>query len=251
MKTFLIISAFIFLSIDLHSNPPDSCLRMILNNDYDNYTQTGACNPDSVRVDSCSGSTTYKKLFAKKYFYLNFKVNNYPFDYQLKPDSIKRVSDISDSKPELKAKFQQLENQFGTIYIQGRLYEAVDSEFWKNPGCRMFFDNYQNIEEILNVFTSNIDSLRVILYRNRALIPLDVEEIGENENNIQIYPNLVENILNLKSLPSSSMDRISIFNLIGLKIYESEYKEQIDVSNLHPGMYFIKIGNKVEKFVKI
>ena len=26
---------------------------------------------------------------------------------------------------------------------------------------------------------------------------------------------------------------------------------QIDVSNLSPGMYFIKIGNKVEKFVKI
>jgi hypothetical protein len=26
---------------------------------------------------------------------------------------------------------------------------------------------------------------------------------------------------------------------------------QVDVSNLSPGLYFLKIGNKVEKFVKI
>jgi hypothetical protein len=250
MKTTFLIFVLLLLSLGLNANPPDSCLKMIWDNDYDNLTQTGGVNPDSVRIDSCLNSPTFEKLFAKRYFYLNFKVNNFPFDYQLKPDSIKRVSDISSSKPELKAQFQQLESQFGTIYFQGRIYFDIDSEFWLNPGCRMYFDNYQNIDEVIDIFTSTIDSLSDIHYVNRALPITSVEEIGENENNIQIYPNPVKNILDLKLFQISSMDIISIYSLYGLKVKESEYKEQINISDLQPGIYFLKFGNKIFKFIK-
>ena len=36
-----------------------------------------------------------------------------------------------------------------------------------------------------------------------------------------------------------------------LTIFLSGYKEQIVVSGLAPGMYFVRIGDKVGKFVKI
>ena len=253
MKMILTILALLIFSISLNATPPDSCLKMFCPNDTIQAEPpfTGRnSNPDSVKVDSCIGSPTYGKLFANRYFYLNFKVNNFPFDYQLKPDTIKKVSDVSTSKPELKAQFQQLESQYGTIFFQGRPEEEVDSEFWKNPGLRISFSNYQDIEVILDVFTSNIDSLNEIMYLNQAVIYVSVDENVEISNDIQLYPNPVKDILDLISLTSSSMDRISIYNLNGLKVLESNYTEQINVSELQPGIYFIRCGNKTYKFIK-
>jgi hypothetical protein len=168
----------------------------------------------------------------------------------MKPDSIKRVSDISSSKPELKAQFQQLESQFGTIYLKGQPYEEIDSEFWLNPGCRIYFDNYQNIDDVIAIFTSTIDSLSDIHYVNRAIILVSVDELNRNIKNINIYPNPVKNTLDLSVLKLSFFEIIAIFNLNGLKVMESEYKEQINISDLQPGIYFLKFGNKIYKFIK-
>lgn len=68
--------------------------------------------------------------------------------------------------------------------------------------------------------------------------------------NYNIYPNPVLNILELKLMVDETPEFISIYNLYGQKVFESLYKEQIDVSNLTAGVYFLRIGNKNFKFVK-
>lgn len=44
---------------------------------------------------------------------------------------------------------------------------------------------------------------------------------------------------------------IQIYSIEGMKLIESEYKERIDVRRLAPGLYILKFGDKVYKFVKI
>lgn len=251
MKTFFLLFTMLFISINLHANPPDSCLKMIWSNDYDNLTQTGAYNPDSVRVDSCTGSPTFGKHFAKRYFYLQFHKNYYPFDNVLKPDTIKRVANISNSKPALKLLFQQLETQFGSIYFQGLPYESSDSINMLNPVIRIFFEQYQNIDVVINTMTVQIDSLKLIGYQDREINPVSVEELTDNQDGkVFIFPSPVKNILNLKFLTSDVTQIISIYSLQGQKVMESEYKEQINVSSLQPGIYFLKYKNKNYKFIK-
>ena len=44
--------------------------------------------------------------------------------------------------------------------------------------------------------------------------------------------------------------RIQIFSLIGLKVLDIDFKEEIDVSILAPGVYFVKVGDNIKKFIK-
>ena len=70
-----------------------------------------------------------------------------------------------------------------------------------------------------------------------------------------IYPNPATDFIEIK--PSEGSD-ILIYNIFGVCIINLNLTlsmngegVRFDISNLSPGMYFIKIGNRVEKFIKI
>ena len=54
--------------------------------------------------------------------------------------------------------------------------------------------------------------------------------------------------------PSEGSD-IQIFDMLGINVSLADGRikggRRIDISNFSPGMYFIKIGNRIEKFVKM
>lgn len=71
--------------------------------------------------------------------------------------------------------------------------------------------------------------------------------------NFDVYPNPVKDFLNLRYL--TNIKSISIINELGQNIKQiPESRKQINVSDLHAGIYFIKIetvyGARVQKFVK-
>ena len=71
---------------------------------------------------------------------------------------------------------------------------------------------------------------------------------GTKELKHRIYPNPVENKLNFSHNHKREVLDIQIYNTIGLLIYEDRIKTvendvTIDVKNLSPGMYMIKISN--------
>ena len=74
-----------------------------------------------------------------------------------------------------------------------------------------------------------------------------------------IYPNPVTDFINIKFTSSDNFpnsDRVQIFNTLGVEVASKSLTEQqeylkIDISHLPTGVYFIRIGNKVEKFVKM
>ncbi len=62
------------------------------------------------------------------------------------------------------------------------------------------------------------------------------------------YPNPVSDYLHIKT---DTYAKIEIFNSLGISVLETEWKESIDVSCLPCGMYYIRINNKLCKFMKI
>jgi photosystem II stability/assembly factor-like uncharacterized protein len=88
------------------------------------------------------------------------------------------------------------------------------------------------------------------------LIPTDVRD-EESEIGTILFPNPATDFITIQFKPSEGSD-IRIFDMLGERTFNptpalaaSREGVRIDVSFLAPGMYFIKIGNKVEKFVKI
>jgi len=78
-----------------------------------------------------------------------------------------------------------------------------------------------------------------------------VDIVGaKNISTLQVYPNPVNHELQIKNYESGD---IEIYNIVGQKIifnFQLSTFNSIDVSHLSSGMYFLKIDNRVVKFIK-
>ncbi|MGA2298333.1 MAG: T9SS type A sorting domain-containing protein [FCB group bacterium] len=68
--------------------------------------------------------------------------------------------------------------------------------------------------------------------------------------NLTVSPNPSSDFITLNYLNIGTTDKIQIFSIEGIKVLESNYTDNLDVSSLAPGFYFVKVGNQVSKFVK-
>jgi hypothetical protein len=112
-----------------------------------------------------------------------------------------------------------------------------------------------------SVYTFKSNRLRFIFQTNGIntysgwTLSYDTDVVGisdfEEENNrIIIYPNPVNNLLQIKNY-ELQMREIEIYDIVGQKL--SNYQlidDSIDISYLSAGLYFLKIGNKILKIVK-
>lgn len=64
-----------------------------------------------------------------------------------------------------------------------------------------------------------------------------------------IFPNPVNDYMLIRN--SIPYDKLEIYNILGIKVFESEYKNVLELSKLLPGTYFLKLGNHFVKFVKM
>ena len=249
MKTMLLLLIAVFL-FDIGTSyakdtPIDSCLKMIWANEGDMY------NPDSVRVDTCLGSTTFKHRFSKTGYFINFPRNFYPFDHILDSGEVKGVGDVDSAHLGLKNRFHALQDTFGLIFFKGLDYSATDSIEYLNPSIHVFFEKYQDVEFITGYLTNTVDSINVCGYSYKAKILLSTMPEATETQRIQIYPNPVKNVLLIKNQSTAkATDRMEIFSLEGKKIFECTYTETLDVSFLQSGVYILKINNSSIKFVK-
>ncbi|MDX9791810.1 MAG: T9SS type A sorting domain-containing protein [Candidatus Kapabacteria bacterium] len=93
------------------------------------------------------------------------------------------------------------------------------------------------------------------------LLLTSVEDESDNKNGIMIFPNPSNDFitiqLNNKGLqPFAAEDKVQIFNMLGIEVMSvgtelDQSQQRIDVSHLPAGVYFIRVGTRVEKFVKM
>ena len=64
--------------------------------------------------------------------------------------------------------------------------------------------------------------------------------VQENEEkNLRLYPNPVSSVLHLEG--DFENGQVCLYDIVGRKVYQSEYQHEISVSNLNDGLYFIQI----------
>ena len=98
-----------------------------------------------------------------------------------------------------------------------------------------------------------------------------VNDISVHKSGIVIYPNPANDFITIqlsyKGLkPFAATEKVQVFDVLGIEVGQSSLIDfashnnsqsgmidllRIDVSHLSSGVYFIRIGNKVEKFVKL
>ena len=245
MKTLILIIAMMLLSINLYSAPPDECLK------YYFHPDSTFTNPDSVMVDSCDGSPTYGVYFAKKFFGLVMQYNIIPRTYLAPADTIIEysINNIESQYTDAINEFSQLQTNYGNFKFREHVPNMPDTTLAYKRSLLLIFENYVPITEVENVLR-NLSSVNTAGFASWFIFISDVYE-SESQNQFLIYPNPVSDFLMIRGLDESQVQSISIFNTFGQKLYEGDLKEQIDVSSLTPGVYFIRIGDKVEKFVKM
>lgn len=81
----------------------------------------------------------------------------------------------------------------------------------------------------------------------------DVNELSSPTDQIMLYPNPANDVLYLKNIPDEQQT-VAIFKLDGscIKIASiSEISSGLNISDLNPGIYVLKIGVKALKFTKL
>jgi arylsulfate sulfotransferase len=76
-------------------------------------------------------------------------------------------------------------------------------------------------------------------------------EKNEKEENISVYPNPVTDKINITS--AKEISRVELYNSLGEKVFEKSGRQSITdilVSDLLPGIYFLRINNTVKKIIK-
>lgn len=89
-----------------------------------------------------------------------------------------------------------------------------------------------------------------------------IASINKPDLNVKLLPNPCEDVLQINAyLPQSSFAEIEVFNITGVKIFDSQisdpsitFQSAIDVSQFSPGMYFMRLSTTnafgMSKFVK-
>ena len=110
-----------------------------------------------------------------------------------------------------------------------------------------------NIGDNLYLSGTSEDSLSPKKLFLTALVP-EYTSVKENkeivDNELVISPNPATDYITLNP-EAAEAKLIQIYSIEGIKMYDGEYSERIDVSGFARGVYFVKIGNKVGRFVKI
>jgi hypothetical protein len=231
--------------------PDSTCFWM-----FPNEPQWGYVNPDSVMVDSCDESPTYKMWYAKKYD-ISFNRNKYYFSAKPLPyDSLVTWEAIDTSFHEVREAFKQIYDSCGKYKMKRSELVPNDSLFLLMPKMLVFFTSYKCAPYICDVFM-NINGMVGAYLPVAPHIEYDnVDDKGKlktNQIKIITYNNLVKIVNN----SIKSTNTATIYDLYGRLVLQKTIEPVengneiiINISELNDGFYFLKINDKTYKFIK-
>jgi hypothetical protein len=118
------------------------------------------------------------------------------------------------------------------------------------------FNAYGNIVKALfdeksnELFTMSTNGTVKCFDINKIFFISNIFEPSPEKNKLYpFYPNPASEYLNF--YPENKFEKIEIYSIIGMKLVNSGFEDRIDISNLSPGIYFIKLNNIFYKFIKI
>ena len=155
------------------------------------------------------------------------------------PDSLMYATLISNLKAGYPAHLA-VENPAGTaghnVVVDG--YRESDGKFHMNFGYGGAYDNWYDIPDP-NFFYGLTKLEGIILNIIPTTPPTAVHEASFQQQ-LEVYPNPVSDVLYLKNLPSETV-QYSIFNVLGQEVTAGSTNGSISVAGLKKGVYFLQI----------
>ena len=105
--------------------------------------------------------------------------------------------------------------------------------------------------------SDNLGYNGVNVFKEGGVILTSVEEADNNFTEFIIAPNPASDFIEINLNNEASLiasDKVHIFDILGLEVGQSSLidgNNRINISHLPAGVYYIRIGNKVEKFLKM
>lgn len=141
-------------------------------------------------------------------------------------------------------------NYWLTIYDKG--WNEIESYKWRpqsNPtGGIVLADMIEKDNGNIVVFGNIIQNSSLYLAEIHTTFTSVQNEIKQNIP-LSVYPLPTSDYLYLNS--DFEGQNIEVYSLLRIKQMELSYESKVDVSNLNSGIYYIKVGTKIVKFVKI
>ena len=137
--------------------------------------------------------------------------------------------------------FAQDEVTFTIMKTDGSTTDFVmnkDSRIYYTDTQLQFFDGSQTV-------SINFSEIRKAYFA----APQDIEEIDNQQ--FAIYPNPAKDVLRLSGITENQ--EVTIYSITGavmMRLIASEGCE-INISDLHTGLYIIGVGNEFSKFIKM
>lgn len=193
----------------------------------------------------------------------------YEADFDFNPDSIYALQSLGENDIYI-AKYDSSAELLWAFSLGGSEYDyataiALDNDYnicvggWffntddfdANPDSNFIWLPYTAPDWGDNIWMGKYKQDGITIPQDTTDNPSGIDEITQN-NSFIIYPNPAENNIQLKNVNSELFNaQIEILNIHGEVINSFVYKNSsIDISALPVGLYFIRIENEIQKFVK-
>lgn len=145
-------------------------------------------------------------------------------------------------------------------YFYGTDFQNDVQYLWKIINGDIITGQGTNLVEV-KWHSNGIGNLNCIVFNNKIecsdstslSVTISTGINGIKNSNIKIYPNPTNNIINIKGLNKNENNTIQIFDVQGKLVITKTITEKgtIDLSELNKGVYVIKIGEVVQRIVKL
>lgn len=284
MKTFFLLLAMLIVSINLHANPPDSCLwapdltkvtgtNAILNVGYPNKDRF---NRDStLYVDTCglyssfyldsdgnlnpTGGSQYR--FEKRYYSKSFWGIEIPWtffdttDKDLNTLHYFTADDIDSKETELFNSFQKIKQKYGNLKFWFSLdFDLSIQESWVDNGYYLYIEtenlvNSLEFEDYVNELLPNTSCQ----FLSEINYTVSVKDVAKTNCIINVSQDLnslmIESDELIKNIIVYSLEGVKLIQLPNYRNYNTDL--QINISALSTGVYFIQINNSFHKFMVV
>ncbi len=140
----------------------------------------------------------------------------------------------------------------GGLYNGFAENDSIILKFWSS-------DKTEELSVMLNLLNGNLNyNRRASVFASLSNITVSANEISDKLPFVNVYPNPTEDFINIRFLyPESPNGIISVLDISGRLLKTQKVNSDIEiiqVMNLHPGTYFLKIplhsGFMIHKFIK-
>jgi len=144
--------------------------------------------------------------------------------------------------------FYQLKNKYQKIkaFVWFNVKKETD---WR------FNETTESSEAFKTGLADTVVSSDLDKFLNMEAIVAEIDKIGSVQQEMILYPNPVGDFLNIESTLNGKNEKITIYDISGLKVMEIDSTEemtnqQINIKHLKKGTYFISYQNTKQKFIK-